>query len=126
MSINSIEKRIARIQERLAPKNQPFLLSDLSAEEAAAHIERCKSACQIFFREFGGKPPVEPAHDLPIHEELEHWAQSSVDIFIAFLSALGHGDEKTLERGRALPELLPWLELAETSVNERRRLGIGL
>lgn len=127
MSIGLIEKRIAKIEERLAPnKNRPFLLSDLSAQDAAVHVERCKGACQVFLREFGGKPPAEPAEGLPIHEELRHWVQQSVNIFIAFLSALGHGDERVLERAHAVPELVPWVEWAENCVNKRRRSGIAL
>ena len=127
MSINSIEKRIDKLEERLAPnKNRPFLLSDLSEEDAADLVRLHKSGCGVFFREFGGKCPVEPGHDLPIHKVLEYWAQRSVDILISFLSALARGDKEMIENARSLPELKPWVEWTENCVNKRRRSGIGL
>jgi hypothetical protein len=123
--MNSIEKRVELLEDRLAPKgNRPFLLSDLSEEQAADLVKQYKRACQMFFAEFGENPPIDPAHALPIHEELRYWVQKSVNIFTAFLSALGRGgvhNEEMIERARAVPELVPWLEMAESCLRKRAR-----
>jgi hypothetical protein len=125
MKTTSIEKRIEKLEERLTPKgNRPFLFSDLSEEEAAAVVEFHKNACQVFFLEFGGKPPVEPAQGLPIHEEACHWARESVNVFIALTAALGGGGvlgDDVVERARTLPELVPLVELAETCFRKQQK-----
>jgi hypothetical protein len=127
--MRSLEARLKwveqKVEERLSPrKNRPFLLSDLSQEQAQALAGRYRRACEVFFSEFGGKPPVAPARALPIHEELRYWVQKSVNIFIAFISALGRGgiqNEEMIERARAVPELLPWVEMAESCIRKRAR-----
>ena len=125
--MRSLEARMKRVEDclekRLAPnKNRPFLLSDLSEEEAADLVRWHKSACQVFFTEFGGKPPIEPAHALPMEEELQYWVQKWIDSFIVLISALERGgvdNERIIERARALPELKPWVEWAERRFHKR-------
>jgi hypothetical protein len=125
MKTTSIEKRIDRLEERLMPKtNRPFLFSDLSEEEAAAVVESHKNACQVFFLEFGGRPPVDPAQGLPIHEEARHWVKESVYVFRALIAALGEGGvlgDDVIERARTLPELVPLVEFAETCFRDRQK-----